>query len=244
MIKTELSLPILVGALVSATFPITSFAQTRSRVVVTDVKPEMQWEWLAIQQNEVLPALKKSGVKSQTVYSSGVFGRAGEFVTVQPLPSMADFDGPNPLLKALGQPAFARLNERTRRCINSQTAYMSTRWDDASNITDTPPNVLISVRYRLTAGKADEVRAIMKSDVLPVYKKGKVYLAVNARGPGANPSDITMITGFSKYADWDGGPYLTHAVGAAEAAKINAKMNGMRTLIEVIVRQRVADLSF
>jgi len=52
------------------------------------------------------------------------------------------------------------------------------------------------------------------------------------------------ITGFSKYADWDGGPYLTRALGAAEAGKINAKMNPMRNLMEVVVRERVADLSF
>ena len=239
-----LSLSTLVGALVASIFPITSVAQTQSRIVVTDVKPDMLYDWLSLQQTEVLPALKKAGVRTQTVYSSGVFGRAGEYVTVQPLPSMADFDGPNPLVRVLGQPGAARLNERTRRYVNSQLAYMSTRWDDASNITDTPPNVLVAARYRLAPGKAAEVREIIRSEVLPVYKKGKVYLAVNARGPGANPNDITMITGFSKYADWDGGPYLTRALGAAEAAKINARMNSMRTLIEVVVRQRVADLSF
>jgi hypothetical protein len=204
----------------------------------------MLYEWLALEKNERLPALKKAGVKSQTVYASGPFGRAGEYVAVLPLGSMAEFDGPNPLVKALGQPAQARINEELRKCVESQTAYMSTRWDDASNNTETPPNVIVSVRYRLAAGKADDIRAIIKSDVLPVYKKGNVYLSVNARGPGANPADITMITGFSKYADWDGGPYLTRALGAAEAGKINAKMNPLRTLIEVVVRQRVADLSF
>jgi len=130
-------------------------------------------------------------VKSQTVYSFGPFGRAGEYVIVQPLGSMADFDGQSPIVKALGQPASARLNERVRKCIDSQTAYMSTRWDDASNITETPPNVIVSARYRLAAEKAADIRAIIKSDVLPVYKKGNVYLSVSARGPGANPNDIT-----------------------------------------------------
>jgi len=46
--KINLSLPILAGALVSAILPITSFAQTRSRVVITNVKAGMVYEWLGL----------------------------------------------------------------------------------------------------------------------------------------------------------------------------------------------------
>jgi len=238
----KLSLSLFAGAL--AILPTTSFAQTRSRVVITQVKPEMMNEWIMLQRDVVLPAAKKAGLKSQTVFGGSPFGRLGEYVVVQPLASMADYDGQNPLVKALGQPGAARLTDSLRKCTSSQYAYMSTRWDDASNITDTPPRVIISARYRIAAGKAADVRAIIKSDVLPVYKKGNVYFTVSSRGPGANPSDITMITGYSKFGDWDGGPYLTKALGADAANRINAKMNGMRTLIEVVVRTRNADLSF
>jgi hypothetical protein len=46
--KINLSLPILAGALVSAIIPIASFAQTRSRVVITNVKVDMVYEWLGL----------------------------------------------------------------------------------------------------------------------------------------------------------------------------------------------------
>jgi hypothetical protein len=45
-------------------------------------------------------------------------------------------------------------------------------------------------------------------------------------------------------ADLDGGPFLVKQLGQDGANKINAKFAGIRTLIEVIVRNRVADLSF
>jgi hypothetical protein len=67
---------------------------------------------------------------------------------------------------------------------------------------------------------------------------------VNQRGPGANTADVTMSTAYSKMADLDGGPLLVKQLGQDGANKINAKFLGIRTLIEVVVRNRVADLSF
>lgn len=53
-----------------------------------------------------------------------------------------------------------------------------------------------------------------------------------------------MSTVISKFADLDGGPFLTKRLGQDGAAKVNAKFVGIRTLIEVYVRSRVDDLSF
>jgi len=89
-----------------------------------------------------------------------------------------------------------------------------------------------------------DFQALVKSDILPVYKKAKVRLTVTQRGPGANVNDVTMATGYAKYADLDGGPFLAKQLGTEGAAKVNAKFNGIRTLVEVVVRSRVADLSF
>lgn len=244
MIKARLPLPIFASALVLSTLPNLCLAQTRSRVTISHVKPDMLNEWVDLQKNEVVPALKKAGVKTRTVYASGLFGPAGEYLVTQPFNSPAEFDGPSPLVKALDAPGAARLNEKLRKSLVSQNSYMNTRFDDASNLLQTPPSVIISVRYRIAAGKMQDFRDLVKSDVLPVYKKAKMQLTVNQRGPGANPNDVTMVTGYMKFADWDGGPFLTHELGQAAADRLNAKFAGFRTLIEVIVRERVADLSF
>src|SRR5712692_7833857 len=80
-----------------------------SRVTVTQVRPDMLNEWLDLQKNEVVPALKKAGVKTRTVYSSGLFGTAGEYVIITPMEKFAQFDAGNPLNQALGAQAAARL---------------------------------------------------------------------------------------------------------------------------------------
>ena len=53
-------------------------AQTLYRYVHTHVKPDMLNEWLDLQKNEVVPALKKAGQTTRSVYVSGLFGNSFE----------------------------------------------------------------------------------------------------------------------------------------------------------------------
>jgi hypothetical protein len=224
------------------------FAQPQStataRVVYTHVKPDMLNEWLDLQKNEVIPALKKGGQMTRAVYATTLFGNSYEYVAITPFAKFADFDSPNPLVKALGEAGASRLQAKLRKCTESQTSYANTRLTDISNVLDAPTDIIVTARYRIAPGKMPDFEALVKSDVLPVYKKAKVSLLVNRRGVGANPNDVTMVTGYSKMAGLDGGPFLTQQLGADGAAKLNAKFTGIRTLIEVAVRRRVADLSF
>jgi ABC-type sugar transport system substrate-binding protein len=47
-----------------------SAAPMTARVTVTQVKPDMLNEWLDLEKNEVVPALKKGGQKTGTVYAT------------------------------------------------------------------------------------------------------------------------------------------------------------------------------
>ena len=76
-----------------------------STVAMVHVKPDMLNEWLDLQRNEVVPALKKAGVKTRTVYTTGLFGTSGEYVVVTPFEKYAEFDQGSPLIKALGEMA-------------------------------------------------------------------------------------------------------------------------------------------
>jgi hypothetical protein len=213
-------------------------------VTVTHVKPDMSADWVDLQKNEVVPALKKAGVKNHTVYVTSIFGNAGEYITVQPFDNTAEFDGQNPLVKALAQPGATRLTTKLNKCLVGQNSYQITRFDELTNAVNPEPAVIVSVRYRIAADKMQEYRDLMKSELLPIYKKAKVGLNVNQRGPGGNPADVTVVTGYAKFADMDKGPFLNQQVSAAEAARINAKFAGIRTTIEVVTRRRLPDLSF
>ena len=65
----------------------------RNQVIIVHVKPDMVTEWTALQKNELMPALKKAGVKTRTTYQT-VLGNSFEYVTVTPSAKFADLDGP------------------------------------------------------------------------------------------------------------------------------------------------------
>jgi hypothetical protein len=248
--KAKLLIPCCSGAILLALNLTTlcnaqSAPVTLSRMTITHVKPEMLNEWIDLQK-EMIPALKKGGVKTRTVYQTYIFGNTYEYVTTMPFESYAEFDNPNPLVRALEPAGAARLNEKLRKCIVSSNSFSNTRLTDISNLVDndTPPPIIVSARYRIAPGKIQDFESLVKSEVLPVYKKSKVRFTVNRRGPGTNTSDVTMTTYYAKFADLDGGPFLVKQLGQAGADKLNAKFVGIRTMIEVVTRRRVADLSF
>jgi hypothetical protein len=213
-------------------------------VTITHIKPEMVSEWIDLQK-EMIPALKKGGVKSRTVYQTSIFGNSYEYVTVTPFDKYAEFDNPNPLIRALEPAGAARLNEKVRKCVVSSTSFAVTRMADISNVLDAPPPaVIVSARYRITPGKMPDFQNLVKSDILPVYKKAKVNLTVNRRGIGTNTNHVTMTTGYAKFADLDGGPVQVKQLGQEGADKVNAKFAGIRNVVEIVTRRRLADLSF
>ena len=230
-----------------STIALAQTAPTRWRVTVTRVKPEMLNEWIDLQKNEVVPALKKGGVTARTVYATGLFGNAFEYTIVQPMGKFADFDTPGggAQARALGPQANARLGEKLRRCVETTNSFMATQQDDLSNlgVSDTPP-IVGYVRIRVAPGKMQEVQSLMKTEVLPIYKKQKVGLVVARRGLGANGNDLGISTSYAKFADLDAGGPLVKELGAEGAGKLLAKFTPMTTVIENVIRTRVADLSF
>jgi hypothetical protein len=231
-----------------STIALAQTAPTRVRVTVTRVKPEMLNEWIDLQKNEVVPALKKGGVTTRTVYATGLFGNAFEYTIAQPMGKFADFDAPGggAQARALGPQANARLNEKLRRCVETTNSFLATRQDDLSNppATSDPAPIVGYLRIRVAPGKMQEVQALIKSDILPTYKKAKWGLTVNRRGLGANANDLSFSTPYAKYADLDTGSPILRELGPDGAAKLGAKLTPITTVIENVVRNRVADLSF
>ena len=244
--RSALRFPTSVVILTAGLSTLCLAQSVKSRVTITHVRPDMLTEWVDLQKNEVVPALKKAGVKSRTVYSSGLFGNAQEYVVVTPMEKFADFDAGNPMIKALGETASARLGEKLRKCTVSAQSFMSTRLDDLSNLSEStePPLFITSLRLRVAPGKMQEFENLIKTEVRPVFKKAKAHYTVLRRGLGANPNDVTISTPYSKWADLDApSPFVT-ALGPEAAAKVLAKFTGVSTVIEQVARTRVADLSF
>lgn len=222
---------------------------TRSQVTIVRIKPDMLNEWIDLQRNEVVPALKKAGVQSRTVWATAV-GNSFEYTIVVPFEKWAAMDSPGPLVAALGAEAAARLNAKTRKCIEVSRTFMSNRIDDL-NIPAGNALVMRSAVRRAAPGKMQEYLSHQRADILPVMKKakadGKIAGAgVSTRGVGAGADEVVVTTYYNKFADMDTTPAgpLAQVLGAEAAAKINAKGAGLSTPVQVIIRRRMADLSY
>jgi hypothetical protein len=212
---------------------------------VIRVKPEMLTDWLELQKNLVVPALKKAGVKARTVYASGIFGEAFDYTIVQPMRGFAEFDSAEAQAEALGLLSDARLAEKLRRCISGASSFLNTVLPDVSNpgVISDPP-IVGFLRLRVAPGKMEEYLNLYKSEVLPLLKKADSWVLVASRRLGTDGYDLTFETPMTKFADLDAPPALIRAIGPEGVAKLTAKLNPLATVIENTILIRQPDLSF
>lgn len=227
--------------------PAAPAATTRDQATVVRVKPDMLNEWLDLQKNEVIPALKKGGVKERTILQTAI-GNSFEYTFLTPYPSFAALDAPAVQVQVLGAEAAARLASKVRKCVDAQRTYLINRVDDLG----IPPGDAVASRsavLRPPQGKIQDYLTYLRTDVLPVMKKAKAAgkiagYRVSIRGVGAAAGEMTTTTYYSKFADMDAGNPVVQMLGAAAAAPITAKGAALASNVQVIIRRRVADLSF
>ena len=221
---------------------------TRSYVQVVRLKPDMVGEWMALQKDEVIPAQKKAGVTSRITLATAV-GNAFEYTLITPFASWASMDGDAPLVRALGAAGAAALNAKLRKCIMTQSSFLTTRQDELSIPATGEALVWRTTVRRALPGKVQEYLAFYKAEVLPAMQKakaeGKIAGSVLAmRGVGALSREFTATTLYHKFADLDGPNPVNAVVGQAAGAAIGAKADLLTTTAQTYVRRRIADLSY
>jgi hypothetical protein len=121
--------------------------------------------------------------------------------------------------------------------------------EEFTSIPKNPSSVWTTIRYRITPGKNQDYEDYLKADVLPLYAKAKAAekiagYSVSRRGPGANTRDRTLVIYSDKVASMEAGTVLVQMLGPEAAAKLTAKSANLASLVEVVVRRRVPDLSY
>jgi hypothetical protein len=217
----------------------------RSVVTIVHVKPEMASEWLELQKSAVVPALKKSGVKTRTVYTSGIFGEAFTYMLILPMNGFAEFDSAEKQAQAVGLVADPKLAEKLRRCVASSSSFLSTALPESSNPGETKaPAIVGFLRLRIAAGKMEEYVSLYKAEVLPLLKKADSKVFVASRRLGTDGYDLTFETPMAKFSDLDAPPALIRAIGLETVAKTLAKLNPLATVMENTILVLQSDLSF
>jgi hypothetical protein len=222
-------------------------ANTRYQVTVVRIKPDMLTEWIDLQKNEVVPAMKKAGIKSRTAWST-VVGNSYEYTIAVPFEKFAILDSPGALVTALGAEAAARLNAKTRKCVETQRNYMANIVNDLT-LPAGDALVMRTVVRRIQPGKTQDYLSFYRAEVFPALKKakegGKIAGAqVSVRGVGAQANELTTTEFFNKFADLDAGNTVLGVVGQEANAAMNAKSMALSTTVQTIIRRRVAELSF
>ncbi len=201
----------------------------------------------ALQQNEVVPALKKAGIGQRTVYET-LLGEASEYLSVRPLESFAEFDGPDPLDRALGAQRADQLRNELGKCTESVHRSIENRQDEFYLDPGNAP-ALFASRYRAMPGKSADYMRFIRAEMFPVMQRAKEEgtfsgLAATVSGHGGESGLITLNMYYADFAPLEGPPPIAKTLGPEGTREFLVKGAGLITPLEWIVRRRVAALSF
>lgn len=192
--------------LIATTF---SFAQSPtpapqlSRVQHITLNPGVRVEWMKFYQTEMLPALKKGGVK-QSIVLQVTQGDLRQFSIITPLASFAELDEPSALNKALGQEAAQALTTKASRFYAEwRSSILVGRPEMGIAPTSTEPAKLaIATRLTITPGRTAEYEKAFKENFLPAAKKTNVKGVLVAKMvTGGDTDEYRRLLLFDSHAD-------------------------------------------
>jgi hypothetical protein len=235
-------------ALAQATAPTVSVVEKMPLVNITivQIRPELANEWLEFQKNETMPTLKKGGVRQRSAFAT-VIGPSFEYAFLTPAENLAERDGDNPIVKALGQDGARAYAQQSRRFIASQrTSVVRLRTDLTYRPDPTAqlPMAVVSA-YSIAAGRAADFENYIKTDVIAAHREMKTGgLAVYQGLFGGDGSEFIVATLARDFAELDKGPAMRRAYGTERAAAIQKKLAGVVAHVERTVVHEVPELSF
>jgi len=237
-------------ALNAAQTPPKPAAPESQMLVITFVKvrPGMAPEYIDLQTKEVMPAQKKGGGLGREAYSSGLAGPPGEYVYVAPIASFAQFDGPSPMIKALGEEGAAALNAKVAKLAEPMGSAVVRTRPDLSYMPDpkaSPTPLAIITIIDVTPGKRIEFEAFIKRDVLPAMQQAKVksYWVAEVLYGESTGGYISAI-GYDTYESIGKGHPFAIALGEDGARKLEAKAAGIVTKLHRFVSRYRPELSW
>jgi hypothetical protein len=191
-------------------FALTSFAYAQNpparqsyQVTIVQVKPEMEREYGDYLKNEAIPALQKSGVKQRAAWRTATFGEGGEYVFLTPIESLAQFDNPNAMVKALGQEGVAALLAKRARLISSSRNVLITARPDlgVAPKADYAYKLGFSGNVTVTPGRTAEYEKYVKDLSATVAKTNAKGVLVGKAGLGGDPNSYRLMVLFDNWAD-------------------------------------------
>jgi hypothetical protein len=177
-----------------------------------------------------------------------VFGDAPEYTVVRPFAGFEEFDGPDPLVRALGAAGAARLKEKLQSCTQSVHRARENRQEEFFLDPGSAP-VQYASKYRAMPGKSQAYMEFFRAEMMPVMRKAKengtvAGLDVTVSAHGGEWGLITLNMYYTTFAPLDGEPPVAKTLGPEGTRALLVKGAGLITPLEWIVRKRVPELSY
>lgn len=217
----------------------------RLSIQIVNVKPEAVNDWLALQQKETIPALKKIGVPSRDAWTTSVFGEAFQYFFATPITKFAEYDNPQgPFVRALGQEGARIYNDKVRKMIVSQqTLAITILPESIMPPASFQPKFMILNFVYVTPGRTNDYANYLRNELMPVIRKAKpAAFGLSRTLHGGDANEFVTARYIEKMADLDG-PNLQQQV-------LGDKANALAPAAGVVQRQErriyryVPDLSF
>ena len=209
------------------------------------IKPDKIAEYERLQKEEVNPALKKAGWEARSFFKGGFLNDGYLYGTAVPIKSLAFFDGPRPLEKALGKPAADALFARIAACHVSKRSFATRQVPDLSWGQLFSP-VAVVVTNRLAPGRKSEYLKFLREHLVPVIRQSDILgYTVEEDVLGGNSDEVITLGFWRNYADLDKGPAAQQVLGEEGYEKLLQKLpSGVVLERETRVIEFRADLSF
>jgi hypothetical protein len=161
---------------------------------------------------------------------------------------MAQFDGPGPLVKALGEAGAAALNAKVAKLAEGMGANIVRTRPDLSYLPDpkAPPAPLSIISIvDVAPGKRIEFEAFIKRDVLPAIQqaKAKSYWVAEVMF-GEHTGGYISAIGYDTYEAIGKGHPFVIALGEEGSRKLEAKAAGIVTKLHRFISRYRPELSW
>lgn len=216
------------------------------RVNEVTLKPETTEQWTALQRDELIPAQKKAGLPWRDTWASAQTGDTYMRAIVLPIPSLAQYDTPSPLLKAIGQGALQAFAEKNSRLVSgANVTVLRTRPDIGFGTRPEKMAIAVLTTVTVAPAHAAEFEAALKSEVVPALKKGKVaYYAVSQVVYGGDTNQYVTLLPVENFGALAKGHPLELVLGADGMARLTQKIGATITKLERNIIRHIPELSY
>ena len=226
----------------------TAPAPVRLSIQIVNVKPEALNDWIALQEKETIPALKKIKARRREAWTTAIFGEAFQYFFSQPLDKFANYDNPQgPMIRALGADGGADLQRQAPED-DRQPADVG---DHRPAREHRPAGILRAEVHDPElqlrgSGPRGRLRGVLEKRPDTDHSQGqanRIFVASRTLH-GGDANEFVTARYLEKMADLDGPNLQQQAIGNEAANKLGAKTAGMIQRTERRVYRYVPNLSF